>query len=461
MTGSPSTSPEPRPVPAGRRAHGRLAVPPSKSHTHRFFNLALLAGRPLVVERPLLADDTRLFLAALAKMGRAVALEKGLGGHAAARVAIGPAPVAGAGPTGPTPPVEIDCGNAGTMFRFLVASLTTVPGRWRLAGVPRLAERPVGPLIEALRRLGAKIDCHGREGYAPLTLDGGAGLAGGTTRLDAGSSSQFLSALLMAALAARGEVTVEVEALTSEPYVELTLAAIAELGGTVERPAAGVFRVLPGFGAGGPAGATVRVEGDFSAACYPAAAAALTGGPVVLAGLAPDSRQGDRGFLDLLVRMGARVEWRQGEGGEPEVEIAGPPADSGLAAVEADLGSMPDQVPTLAALAPFARGTTVITGVPHLRIKESDRLAAMAAELGRLGVPVTERPDGLVVPGVWADREPPAGAVTVDAHHDHRIAMSLAITALRRPGVAVADPGAVAKSYPEFWHDLDRLLVLI
>jgi 3-phosphoshikimate 1-carboxyvinyltransferase len=418
------------------RVRGRLAVPPSKSLTHRYFNLALLARRPLVVERPLDAEDTRLFRAALRRLGYAV--EEG-----PERVAIAPGERAVAA-------AELDCGNAGTLFRFLVASLTTLPGRWRLDGVPRLRERPVGPLVAALRRLGAVIECAERDGYAPLTVHGGT-LVGGITRLDAGDSSQFLSALLMAGLAAREAVTVEVAALTSAPYVELTVAAIGALGGAVERPAPGVYRVRPTPLA---AAGRVRVEGDFSAACYPAAAAALTGGPVVLAGLAAVSRQGDRGFFDLLARMGATVRWRR----DGEVEIAGP-ADGALAAVEVDLGAMPDQVPTLAALAPFARGTTVITGVPHLRIKESDRLAAMAAELTRLGAVAEERPDGLVVPGVWADRPPPSDPVRVDPHGDHRIAMSLAVAALRRPGVTIDDPGVVAKSYPGFWDDFASLRV--
>jgi 3-phosphoshikimate 1-carboxyvinyltransferase len=174
---------------------------------------------------------------------------------------------------------------------------------------------------------------------------------------------------------------------------------------------------------------------------------------VVLEGLERGSRQGDRGFFDLLAAMGAAVEWEHGGA----VRVAGR-ADRGLAAVDADLGSMPDQVPTLAALAPFARGVTRITGVPHLRIKESDRLAAMASELGRLGAAVEELADGLVVPGRWAEGEPPADPVTVDPHGDHRIAMSLALAGLRRPGVAIARPGVVAKSYPEFWRDLDALV---
>ena len=162
------------------------------------------------------------------------------------------------------------------------------------------------------------------------------------------------------------------------------------------------------------------------------------------------SAQGDRAFLDLLAEMGAQVEWR----GE-EVTVR---AGSGLRAVEADLAALPDQVPTLAAVAPFARGTTRIRNVPHLRIKESDRLAAMASELARVGVPVEELPDGLVVPGCWADALPPATPVTVDSWGDHRIAMSLALVGLRRPGVRVARPEVVGKSYPGFWTVLLGLL---
>lgn len=435
MTASSSSSADggARAVPAGGIARGRLTPPPSKSLTHRYLALALLSGRRLVVENPLYAEDTRLFLAALERLGLTVE---------ARPEAVTLTPPA----TGRRPPrAEIDCGNAGTMLRFLVAGLCVVPGRWRLDGVPRLRQRPVGPLVEALRRLGATIDYAGETGFPPLDIAGD-GLAGGVTRLDAGSSSQFLSALLMAAQSAAGDVELEVPALTSAPYVELTLAAVADFGGRVERPAPGRFRVRPGPLAGPP---RVRVEGDFSAVCYPAAAAALSGGPVTVAGIRAASRQGDRGFLDLLARMGAEVAW-----GDGEVTVRG----GRLRAVDADLAAMPDQVPTLAALAPFAEGTTRITGVPHLRIKESDRLAAMAGELGRLGVPAIELADGLEIPGVWAGRRPPADPVTVDPHGDHRIAMSLALTALRRPGVSIAHPEVVAKSYPAFWQDLELLL---
>ncbi len=392
MTDSPSTRNEPQAIPSGGVARGRVRVPSSKSFTHRYLNLALLARQAVVIERPLVADDTRLFLAALAGCGWWVEPRR-------EEVHLRP-PRAGAPPPGE--PVEILCGNAGTMARFLVASLAALPGRWR--------------------------------------LDGG---------LDAGESSQFLSALLMAGLAAPRPVTVEVTSLTSAPYVEITLAAVRSCGGRIEASAgdAGIttYRVSPGLALP----PRLRVEGDASAACYPAAAAALTGGKVVLEGLAADSPQGDRRFLELLAGMGAEVAW-DGD----DVEVRG----ARLRAVAADLSAMPDQVPTLSALAPFARGTTRILNVAHLRLKESDRLAAMASELRRLGAEVEEGADRLDIAGTWCEAPPPDRPVTVDAHGDHRIAMSLALVGLRRPGVEVAAPQVVAKSYPDFWQDFLGLL---
>jgi len=436
MTDSPSTSRTPPEiaVPSGARVRGRLRVPSSKSLTHRYFNLAVLARAPLVVEHPLVAEDTRLFLEALGRLGFRVT-EEG--------EAVRLEPVA-AGRTDDE--IEILCGNAGTMLRFLVATLTVVPGLWRLDGVARLRERPVRPLVDALRRLGARIDYLGAEGYVPLRLHGGT-LGAGTTVLDAGESSQYLSALLMAALRAPGPVTVEVEALTSRPYVDVTLGVVAAFGGHIEEDGERIYRVRPSALDAGGTG-RVAVEGDWSAAAYPAAAAALTGGTVVLDGLVRDSRQGDRGFFTLLEQMGAMVSWNGNE-----VTIQG----NSLRGIEADLSSMPDQVPTLAALAPFARGTTRIFNVAHLRIKESDRLDAMATELRKAGATVEEGPDWLRIPGIWADAEPPATAVRIDPRGDHRIAMSLALVGLRRPGIIVTTPNVVGKSYPGFWRDLQRL----
>jgi len=429
-------------VPAGLRARGRLTPPSSKSLSHRAFNLALLAAEPVIIERPLEAEDTRHFMAALAALGQGVEevrgeMEDGRGELSEVRFTPAPLP----------PSATVHCGAAGTLYRFLVATLAALPGEWTLDGVERLRERPVGPLLAALRPLGARIESLGvADGYAPLRITGGR-LRGGRTSLDAGASSQFLSAVLMAALVAEGEVEVAVGALTSAPYVDLTLDMMRRFSGEVTRRDAG-YRVRPGLAAP----PRVRVEADLSAACYPAAAAALTGGEVMLDGVAEKTRQGDRGLLDLLAEMGAEVTWRDGG-----VAVRG---TGGLTAVDADLSAMPDQVPTLAALAPFAAGTTRIRNVPHLRIKESDRLAAMAGELTRVGAEVEELEDGLVIPGVWAEGVPgaPGEAFRVDSHGDHRIAMAMALVGLGRAGVAVREPGVVGKSYPGFWGDLAGLL---
>ncbi|MEM7352026.1 MAG: 3-phosphoshikimate 1-carboxyvinyltransferase [Acidobacteriota bacterium] len=431
-------SPEPPPyeVACGRPVTGRVAVPGSKSFTQRYFNLALLRRLPLIVRRPLVSEDTEQFVQGLETCGFQVEASRD-----AWRLEPKDAATMLNGPVGDRTG-EIFCGAGGTMFRFMTAALTAIPGTWHLDGIERLRERPVGPLIEALRQLGAEIRCPRNEGFAPLEIIGGS-LRGGRCMLDAGVSSQFLSALLMAALAADDEVAIEVGALTSEPYVDLTLDAIAELGGEVERTG-NVFRVKPQPLRGGE----VTVEADYSAVAYPAAAAMLSGGRVLIEGLRSDSRQGDRRFVDLLERMGGRIHWRP-EGLEVAAEA--------LRAVDANLSQTPDQVPTLAALAPFAAGTTRITGVPHLRIKESDRLSAMAQELTRVGAQVEELADGLVIPGVWSDSSPPSNPVAVRTHGDHRIAMSMALVGLRRPGVAIHQPQVVAKSYPRFWDDLDQL----
>ena len=427
-----------RSVPAGRRADGHLAPPPSKSVTHRYLDLVLLSGAPARVGRPLLAEDTSLFLGALEALGWSVALSEGA-------VDLSP-------PAAPPSSADLFCGNAGTLFRLLTATLAALPGRFRIDGTPRLRERPVGPLLAALRRLGVQVEGSGPGGgHAPLTVAGGT-LRGGETAVDAGESSQYLSALLLAALRAPAATEIRVRALTSRPYVELTRAAIRRFcpgapGGDPVTEVAGGYRVTPARLVPPP---DLVVEGDWSAACYPAAAAALTGGRVRLTGLDPASPQGDRAFLDLLGRMGAAVTWT-GDG----VEVTG----RGLTAVEVDLSAMPDQVPTLAALAPFARGEMRIYNVANLRIKESDRLHAMAEGLSRCGVSVEELPDGLVIPGCWAAADSAPGTpVVVDPVGDHRIAMSFGLVGLRRAGLAVADPEVVGKSYPEFWRDLESLV---
>ena len=416
-----------RPIAAARRVGGRLIPPPSKSVSNRYLNLALLAARPVSVERLLVADDTACFLAALESLGWSVE-----GSGETTRLIPGEMP----------PAADLWCGASGTMLRFLVAATSTLAGQWRLDGTARLRERPLAPELEALRALGASIECPRREGLAPLEVRGGA-LAGGAVDLDAGESSQFASAVMMAATGAAAAVDLTLTGLVSGPYLDLTQEALDVFGARLETTGPGRFRVHPGL----PGVSTVRVEGDYSSAAYWAAGAALVGGSVELAGLAAGSRQADRLFFDILADMGLKLEWRSGAlratGGAP------------LTGVDRDLSRTPDQVPTLAVLAPYARGVTRIRNVAHLRLKESDRLSAVTVALRAAGATVTEEPDGLVIPGIWADRPAPTGAVTLDPADDHRLAMSFAILGLGSPGISVSDAGVVAKSYPGFWRDFE------
>ena len=380
-----------RAIPSGRRAAGRLRPPSSKSLSNRYLNLALLAGRPMRIERLLAAEDTEVFLEAATRLGWSV-------GQEGDEVDLTP---------GPRPAsADVWCGASGTMLRFLVATLCTLDGEWTVDGTPRLRERPLAPLLAGLRQLGASIDCVENEGHAPLVIRGGR-LEGGAVRLDAGRSSQFASALLMAAVRAGGPVELTLDGLTSEPYLDLTIEAMDDFGTRVERATPRSLRVRRGL----TGASRVRVAADFSSAAYWAAAAALTGGTVEIEGLTETSRQADRLFLDVLTDMGLDLEW-----GDGAARAAG---GAELVAVDRDLSRFPDQVPTLAALAPFARGVTRIRNVPHLRLKESDRLAATTAGLRAAGATVTEERDGLVIPGLWADRPPPDDPVTLEIGRAH------------------------------------------
>ncbi|MDH3255583.1 MAG: 3-phosphoshikimate 1-carboxyvinyltransferase, partial [Acidobacteriota bacterium] len=340
---------------------------------------------------------------------------------------------------------SISCGASGTMLRFLTAALTTLDGEFVLDGVERLRERPLGELIQALRSLGARIECLGREGFAPLRITGGE-LAGGRVEIPAGISSQFVSALLMAATRATARLEIKARDPVSAPYLDVTKKVLRDWGAEIEEGGGGTLMVDPVELTGG----RFVVEGDFSSACYLAAGAALLGGRLSLPGLDTRSAQGDRLFLDLLAAMGAKVEWRNG--------VLCVEGQGQLVALDRDMSGMPDQVPTVAALAPFARGTTRIRNVPHLRLKESDRLAAVAKGLRAVGAQVEELEDGLTIPGIWAEVEPACDEAVIDTFNDHRIAMSFAVLGLRRRHVSIASPRVVEKSYPSFWTDFSRCL---
>lgn len=435
------TEPLPDPYPVRRAAavSGVVEPPGSKSISHRALNLTLIGRRSATIENLLDADDIAAFRAVLVAMGWRLRAVSGSG------LRVEPQQKDGSQRA-----VRLDCRSAGTLLRLLVASCAVTPGEWILDGSPRLRERPIGPLVAALRQLGAEIEDLGRPGCAPVRVRGRE-LVGGRVEIDAGASSQYVSALLMAALNADGPIELLVPFLVSSPYVDTTLEVMADFGAPVEVRRDGQareFRVEPRR----PelVNGRYRVAGDDSAAAYPAAAAAICGGSVRLRGLSPVATQGDRAFLGLLERMGARVKAT-----EEEIRVE---ADGSLNAVDCDLSAMPDQVPTLAAAAAFANGTTWIRNVAHLRIKESDRLAAVATELRRAGVAVDELADGLRIDGSPGLVAPPgAPRIPVRTYDDHRIAMSMALVGMRRGGLSIRRPEVVGKSYPGFWRDLSGI----
>lgn len=350
----------------------------------------------------------------------------------------------------PGSPARVSVGESGTLLRFLTAAAATVPGSITIAGSGRIRERPVAGLVAALGALGADIETTG--GFAPLTVRSGR-LDGGAVSVPAAESSQFASGLLLAAPRAAGAVSVALEGdPVSASYLDLTVSVMARCGVRVERAGPGRFRVASGarYRPGDH-----RISGDWTSAGYFLAAAALAPGRVTVDGLDPESPQGERRFPAVLRRMGCDVSEAPSEEGV-RVTVTGA---SRLRGVSVDMRSMPDAVPTLAAIAPFAEGATRIHGTPHLRHKESDRIAALADGLGRLGARVTATEDGLAV-------EPPESgaslrAAVLDPHGDHRIAMAMALTGLRIPGVRIRNPQVVAKSFPGYWRALAELGVRV
>ena len=350
----------------------------------------------------------------------------------------------------PGSPMKVSVGESGTLLRFLTAAAATVPGSITVTGSGRIRERPIAGLVTALGRLGADIETTG--GFAPLTVRSSR-LDGGTTRVDATESSQFGSALLLAAPRAAGTVVIELEgAPVSASYLDLTVSVMARCGVKVERSGTGRFRVAAGarYRPGDH-----RISGDWTSAGYFLAAAALARGRVTVDGLDPESPQGERGFAGLLGRMGCEVIEEPSTDGV-RVTVTGA---SRLRGISVDMRSMPDAVPTLAAIAPFAEGPTVIRGTSHLRHKESDRIAALADGLGRLGARVVVAEDGLGIEP--AESGAALQAAALDSRGDHRIAMALALTGLRVPGVRIRSPEVVAKSFPGFWRALADLGVRV
>ncbi len=417
-------------TPPRRPLDATVSVPGSKSITNRALILAAMADGRSEIEGVLLSDDTRQMAAALQRLGFAVAIDER--NH---RIVVD-----GRGGTIAAANAELNIGGAGTAMRFLAPFLTLGRGKFRIDGNQRMRERPIGALIDTLNALG--VDAASEQGNRcpPIVVDTSARtFAGGEAAIDASLSSQFVSALLMPAPLWRNGLKLTVRGDTARPFIEMTLRVMERWGarGSID---ADIITV--------PGGQRYRscnftVEPDASSASYFAAAAALVGGRVTLAGFARDSVQGDLGVLDILQRMGATVAWNA-----DSVTITG---GEQLAGVDVAMNSMPDMVPTIAAMAPFASSPTRIRKVGFIRHHESDRIQAIATELRRIGARVEEFDDGL---GIAPSTLHPA---LIETYDDHRIAMAFAIAGLKVAGMRISNPGCVAKTYPQFFDDLAAL----
>ena len=406
-----------------------VSVPPSKSYSVRAILLAAMAEGSTLITNCLDSDDPRYALDALRTIGFDVSgsFQEGL------RI--------GERKTMSANEVPLFVGNAGTAMRFLTGWLSFVPGRFLLEGEQRMYERPISDLVDVLMVLGGEVEYAGREGYPPLRLRGKRMRGGFHVPISAETSSQFASSLMMAGATMPEGLTLELTSVASAPYLDITADILRAFGADVRRTgnvisvkAARLHRD------------EYRVEGDYSSASYWFAAAAATGGTIHVRGLAHPTAQGDAQFLDILSQMGCEVILDE----EGTITVIG---TTELRGGRFDCNSSPDLVPTLAAIAPLAISPVEIVNVANLRVKESDRLATVTAELRKLGATVTENADSLRIEPGWS-----SDAVTVETHKDHRLAMAFAVAGLARGGVTIANEGVVSKSYPRFWRTLAEVV---
>lgn len=416
-------------TPLAAPPRGVVVRPPgSKSITNRALLVAALAAGETRLHGALYSDDTERMSEALAQLGVRMESDRAAQGFH----------VIGSEGRFTASRAVLFAGNAGTAARFLVAAACLGRGDFVIDGNERMRQRPIGDLVDALAQLGVAVSAP--SGCPPVQVHA-TGLPAGRTVVRGGRSSQYLSALLLVAPYAAGDVEIVVEdELIARPYIDMTLGVMAQFGVDVERDGYRRFRV-----AGRRcyrAVADYAIEPDASSAHYFLAAAAICGGDVTVAGVGTASLQGDIGFVDVLERMGARVERR------PEsLTVHG----ASLHGVDVDMGDISDTALTIAVLAPLARAPVRIRNVAHLRLQESERIASVTHELRKLGADVTEFDDG------WEVRPSTLHGGEVDTYDDHRIAMAFAILGLRVPGIVIRDPGCVRKTYPNFFDELERL----
>ncbi len=414
-----------RAIRAAKCVNADIHVPPSKSYTNRALIAAALADGSSRILHPSESDDSLRLIEALGEFGITVSRKEDT------------LEVAGSGGILRAPSREINVGNAGTAMRFLAAFASLAPGETHLTGDEQMQQRPMGDLLKALKTAG--IRCSSADGRPPVTIHGG-NFLGGTIDLDAEVSSQYLSALLLAAPYARRHTTIRLKGkLSSLPYVDMTLYVMRSFGAIFDDIDMKLFHIDPRQHY---IGHDFSVESDASAATYFLAAAAITNGRVRICNLSPDSLQGDIKFLSILADMGCTLSVE-----EDSVELRG----GKLRGIEVDMNEIPDCVPTLAVAAAFADGQTIIQNIAHLRYKETNRLKALAAELSKLGAQVELSDDGLAI------CPKPLHGATIETYNDHRIAMSFAIAGLRVGGMTIMNPACVTKSFPNFWEEFAKL----
>jgi 3-phosphoshikimate 1-carboxyvinyltransferase len=417
-------------LPRARRIEGTVRAPSSKSATNRALLLGALSTRPVEIVRPLESADTEAMRRCLRAMG--------------ARVERSPDGLSLSGPLSAPASSEtlLDAGDSGTAARFLAALAAAIPGRFLLDGSARLRERPMAELVESLRRAGGEIRCPGEDGFLPLAIAGGL-LRASEISVDAGRSSQFLSALLLSAVAVEGGLTVRPEGeVASGPYVEETLEALRAFGHDVRREGRSI---AVSRGSVGPS--RYELPGDPSSAVPLLAAAGAAGGSVTVLGVSVASSAADTLALPVLASMGLEIE---AVPGGVRASFEGGP----LRPARVNATDFPDSVPVLAALAALAQGESLFEGIGHLRLKESDRIASLAALLSAAGAFVRPGASDLVVTGGIS-----GGSSTVlPTFNDHRIAMAASLLSLARGGYLIENPSCVSKSYPAFFRDLSTLL---
>ncbi len=418
-----------------RHVEGHVALPGSKSISNRTLLLAALSDGETKVRGLLKSDDTDVMLDALRTLGVTIK-----------NPAQDEFVISGCGGIFPVKTADIFLGNAGTAFRPLTAALALGDGHYRLQGVARMHERPIGDLVDGLAALGAKISYLGVPGFPPLEIMPCEPRESIVARVRGDVSSQFLSALLMALPLLKREIRLEVVGeLISKPYVDITLNLLARFGINVKREGWHAFVVPANSRYVSPG--TIHVEGDASSASYFLAAGAIAGGPVRVHGVGKSSIQGDVRFAEALGQMGAVIEM-----GEDWIE-ARAPANGRLTAIDADLNHIPDAAMTIAILALFADDTSVIRNIASWRVKETDRLAAMATELRKLGATIDEGVDYLRI--TPPEKLTPNAAI--DTYDDHRMAMCFSLVSLGGVPVSINDPGCVAKTFPDYFDVLATL----